>query len=270
MTQSCCRRAVQRVYPFRCFYRRAFAALALAGVALHSYAITDIESQRKREDTEGLHGRLEVSLDGKSGNDSKQAVEAGLRVDYRHHQHQILAILHNEREKNNGVENSDNSFAHLRYILHRSKTFAWEGFVQYQQDSFQLLDSRSLVGGGARFNLSPGDEHYQLAVGVGAYYTEEVYGLPRGTERDDYMRANSYASYVLPLSPNTTFSDTLYWQPRFSRPSDSYVYNNLALEVAINKALSLKITLETQYDSDPVDDLKHTDQSYYTSLLYHF
>jgi len=155
-------------------------------------------------------------------------------------------------------------------MLHRSARFAWESFVQYQDDSFNRLDSRTLLGGGARFNLSPGDQRYQLTVGVGAYYTQEVYQLD-GTElRDDYARANSYVSYSKQLTDSTWVSNTLYWQPRISRPSDRYVYNNFAVTVKINSALALKVTLETQYDSDPVANLDHTDHSYYTSLVYSF
>lgn len=251
-------------------YVRFFGALVLAGFALQSLAIANIESQRKREEVDGLKGEVQLALSGKSGNSDKESIEAGVRLDYRQQQHQVLGILNHEREKNDGVENSDNSFAHLRYIQHRSDLLAWESFVQYQQDAFKSLDSRSLVGAGARFNLSPEDERYLLMVGVGAYYTEEVYILDRGNLRDDYMRANSYISYSQPLGENARLSNTLYWQPRFSRPSDSYVYNHLSLEVAINTSLSLQVSVESNYDSDPVEDVEHTDHSYSTSLLYKF
>ena len=245
-------------------------ALLLTSLVIDCYAITNIESQRKRGETEGLKGEIEFTLSGKSGNNDKQLIEASARADYRQQQHQMLGIINHEREKNNGVENSDNSFVHLRYIHHNTPAFAWESYIQYQQDSFKSLDSRSLVGGGARFNTSPEDESYLLILGVGAYYTEEVYDLQMGKQHDDYVRASTYASYVKPLGANATLSNTLYWQPRLSQPSDCYVYNNLALELKINASLSLRITVESQYDSDPVEDNENADHNYKTSLLYRF
>lgn len=251
-------------------YLQSVYLFLLMVLSVETLAITNIESQRKREEVQGLQGEVELALSGKSGNSDKESTELGVRLDYRQQQHQILGILNHEREKNDGIENSDNSFAHLRYIQHRSDTFAWESFVQYQEDAFRSLDARSLVGAGARFNISPKSESYLLIVGAGAYYTEEVYNLEMGKLREDYLRGNSYISYTQPLGPNATLSNTLYWQPRFSQPSDSYVYNHLSLDVVVTKALLLRVTLETQYDSDPVEDVENTDHSYVTSLLYRF
>lgn len=246
------------------------ASFVLLTLSLQATAITNIESQRKRADQEGLKGELQLAINGKSGNSDKQSNALSGRLDYRKEAHQLLAIARSEYGESNNEKDVDNNFLHFRYIHHNTPRFAWESFVQYQDDAFKLLDSRQLVGGGARFDLSPGDEHFRLTVGAGAYYTEEVYNLDNGELRDDYARANFYVSYFQQLTATTQISNTLYWQPRFSRPSDSYVYNSLALSVKINQSLALQISLESQYDSQPVDNLEHTDHSYSTSLVYSF
>ncbi|MFA7555768.1 MAG: DUF481 domain-containing protein [Spongiibacteraceae bacterium] len=251
-------------------YKFIFATAMLFGVIVDCHAITNIESKRTREEVNGVKGEVEFAFSGKSGNSDEQSTEASFRLDYRQQQRQMLGILSYEREKTNDVETTDNAFAHLRYIHHRSDVFAWEGYTQYQQDAFKSLDSRLLLGAGARLNVSPQDESYLLTLGLGAYYTEETYDLEGGSLHENYVRANTYASFVKSLGENITFSNTLYWQPRFSRPSDSYIYNNLEFKMAINTALSLKITIESQYDSDPVEDVSSTDHSYYTSLVYEF
>lgn len=244
-------------------------ALSLSVFALNGLAITNIESQRNRSDKEGLKGAFDVSISGKSGNSDKQSSSASARFDYRSAEHQSLLIAKKEYGESNQLKDTDNHFLHLRYIHHNSATFAWESFVQYQDDDFKLLDSRKLVGGGARFDLS-GEQSYQLSVGLGAYYTEEVYQLEGDELRDDYARANTYINYLQQLTASTKLTNTLYWQPRFSQPSDSYVYNNFSLAVKINETLAIKLSLESQYDSQPVASVKHVDHSYYTSLVYSF
>lgn len=233
-------------------------------------AITNTEYLHKQGADDGINGNIELSLSGKSGNSDVQTNSISAQLSYRHGSHQFLTSGSSEYGKSNDVTDTDNNFIHQRYIYHRSQTFALEGFIQYQDDAFQLLDSRKLIGGGVRINLAPNDT-YLFNVGVGAYYTEEVYDLDDDiTEEEKYARGNSYINFAKQLTDSTKFSNTLYWQPRLSDFSDSYAYNSLALSVQINDKLALKITLETHYDSQPVNNLEHVDHTYLTSLSYSF
>lgn len=245
------------------------SAILLAVCSLSAKAITDIESQRHNDDVDGLKGAIDFSITGKSGNSDKQTSAASGRLDYRRAESQALFIAKTEYGESNKIKDADNNFVHFRYIHHNSERFAWESFMQYQDDEFKLLDSRKLIGGGVRYDLSV-EQTYQLSLGLGAYYTEEVHQLAATELREDYARANSYVSYSQQLTDTATISNTLYWQPRFSRLSDSYVYNNFSLSVKINDALSLKVSLESQYDSQPVANVEHSDHSYYTALVYEF
>lgn len=249
----------------------------IAAAALHSAtaaAITNMEYLHKQGEQEGLNGNIEFSLSGKSGNSNRQTNSIAGQLSYRANAHQFLTSASAEYGKSNDVKDTDNKFIHQRYIYHRSNTLAFEGYVQYQEDTFKLLDSRALIGAGVRFKVSQADDDYLLNFGLGAYYTEEVYNLPAlvtGAEREEkYTRVNSYVNFAKQLTENTSFSNTLYWQPRLTDFSDSYAYNNLALTVKISKRLALKVTLETQYDSQPVGQLEHVDHAYFTSLAYNF
>ena len=249
----------------------AVSILFFSLLPVSTQAITNIESQRQSDDINGLNGSIDISISGKSGNSEKQTTAISGRLDYREGKHQGLFIASTEYGKSNDVKDEDNNFVHVRYIQHQSPTFAWEGFVQYQDDLFKLLNSRALVGAGGRFNLTPNQSQHQFTLGLGAYYTEEVYQLNSFTElTEDYTRGNLYLSFAKQLTPSTIFSNTLYWQPRLSQPSDSYVYNSLSLSVKINQSLALKLTIESQYDSEPVTSVKDVDHSYNTSLEYQF
>lgn len=233
-------------------------------------AITNTEYLHKQGTDDGLDGHIELSLSGKSGNSDVQTNNISGQLSYRHGPNQFLTSGSSEYGKSNNVTDTDNNFIHQRYIYHRSQTFAIESFIQYQDDAFQLLDSRKLIGGGVRINLAP-TSAYLFNIGLGAYYTEEVYDLDDGiTEEEKYTRGNSYINFAKQLTASTKFSNTLYWQPRLTDFSDSYAYNSLALSVKINHKLALKITLETRYDSEPVNNLEHVDHTYLTSLAYSF
>jgi len=236
------------------------------------FAITNIESQRSAEAEQGLHGSVEVAISGKSGNsDTRNTATAG-RIDWRRAEHQLMAIVSTEYEETNQQKSADNNFAHLRYIHHNTAHFAWESYLQYSDDAFKQLDSRALMGAGIRYSFAPEDNHrYDLILGIGAYYTEEVYNLELGGQLDeDYARASGYVTYSLQLSETAALLNTLYLQPRISQLSDVYIYNNFSLELTITGALALQVSLETQYDSEPVEDTKSLDHTYKTALVYKF
>ena len=254
------------------FSMRFFTAILIT-FSLHPFsamAITNMEYLHKQGENDGFNGHIEFALSGKSGNSDVQTNAISGQLSYRDGVHQFLTSGSAEYGESNNVTDSDNKFIHQRYIHHRSQTLAYEAFIQYQDDAFKLLDSRKLIGGGIRLNLAPEDT-YLFNIGVGAYYTEEVYDLGDGiNETEKYTRGNSYVNFAKQLTDSTEFSNTLYWQPRLSDFSDSYAYNSLSLSVKINQKLALKITLETQYDSKPVNNLERVDHTYFTSLAYSF
>lgn len=233
-------------------------------------AITNTEYLHKQGTGNGINGNIAISLSGKSGNSDIQTNNISGQLSYRHGPHQFLTSGSSEYGKSNDVTDTDNNFIHQRYIYHRSQVFAFESFIQYQDDAFQLLDARKLIGGGIRLNLAPNNT-YLFNIGLGAYYTEEVYNLDEAmVEEERYARGNSYVNFEKQLTDSTKLSNTLYWQPRLTNFSDSYAYNKLALSVKINRELALKIILETRYDSKPVNNLAHVDHNYLTSLSYSF
>lgn len=233
-------------------------------------AITNMEYLHQQGDNDGLNGHVDLSLSGKTGNSDVRTHSVAGQLSYRDGAHQFLTSASAEYGESNEVTDVDNRFIHQRYIHHRSQILAFEGFIQYQEDAFKLLDSRKLIGGGIRVNLAP-QETYLFNIGMGAYYTEEVYDLGDGINTTEkYTRGNSYINFAKQLTDSTKFSNTLYWQPRLSDISDSYAYNSLSLSVKISQKLALKITLETQYDSKPVNNLEHVDHAYFTSLEYSF
>jgi len=247
-----------------------FIALALSIYATNAGAINNIESQRFKAIPQGLSGEAQGAISGRSGNGDQQSTLLRVRMDYLEDIHQYLLIGKREYGQSNSQVNIDNSFLHLRYIHHLDKRYAWETFTQYEEDFFRQLEARSLVGGGMRFNMLPKPDETALILGLGAYYTRERYDYGAYSSGNDHARFSSYVSFRRIVSDTTSIANTLYYQPRMSRPSDFYAYNLFTLAVKISKTLQLQVNVESNYDSDPILDLKQYDHNYYTSIVYLF
>lgn len=249
---------------------RIVASIALTCIASTCLAINNIESQRFKPIPQGWSGEVQGAFSGRAGNSDKQSTLLNLRADYQQDIHQVLLIGKREYGQNDSKTDIDNSFVHLRYIHHMDKNYAWETYTQYDENFFRQLEARALAGGGMRFNLLPQKSATVLIVGAGAYYTEEKYDYGPYSVTENYARLSTYVTYRHLLSDTVSIANTLYLQPRFSQPSDLYAYNLLTLAVKLSATLQLQLNVESQYDSDPILDLKRYDHNYYTAIVYQF
>ena len=249
------------------------SVLFFASIILQSAnagAITNIESERVQPEDTGWSGQIDLTVDGDSGNTNKKSAELAAKVVYVQDQYTTLMIIKSEYGESSKIKDTDNNFAHLRTIQTLTNRLATEQYLQYQDNEFKLLNARQLAGGGVRYLMTPDTKNISLHLGAGAYYTEERWDLEPEELVDDYARGSFYSSYKHQLTDTIFIIDTLYLQPRLSQPSDLYIYNQFSIKIDIYKALSLKFSLESSHDSDPVSDLKKTDQSYSTALVYNF
>jgi putative salt-induced outer membrane protein YdiY len=247
-----------------------FAFVAVLLQSANAVAITNIESERVQPANTGWSGQIDLSADGDSGNTNKKSVELAAKVVYVQNQYTTLLILESEYGESSKIKDTNNNFVHLRTLQNLSTRLATEQYLQYQDDEFKLLNSRQLAGGGVRYLMTPDTKNISLHLGAGAYYTEERWNLEPEELVEDYARGSFYSSYKHQLTDTIFIIDTLYLQPRLSQPSDLYIYNQFSIKIDIYKALSLKFSLESSHDTDPVSDLKKTDQSYSTALVYNF
>jgi hypothetical protein len=244
--------------------------LVLCVLTTSTSAINNIESQRFKAIPQGVSGETQGAFSGRSGNGDRQSTLLRVRTDYLDGIHQWLLIGKREFGQSNGNTDIDNSFLHLRYIHHLDKRYAWETFTQYEEDFFRQLEARALAGGGMRFNLFPKPEEMALIIGTGAYYTKERYDYGPYSSDSDHARFSSYVSFRRIISDTTSIANTLYYQPRMSKPSDYYAYNLFTLAVKISKTLQLQVNVESNFDSEPILELEQYDHNYYTSIVYLF
>lgn len=242
------------------------------------WAISNIESERPGLPKEGWSGQVEFGIDGETGNSEEENYLFGAKVVRRAGDNIYLGLLSKEYGKTRDIKDTDESFAHARWIHIVNAQWAYEFFVQAEDDAFDNLQSRILAGGGARYVVAENDDVFSLALGFGGFREREVLDLGTYEQKTWLWRLNSFAVYKHRLNDQLNFSSTVYYQPSTSDASDFRSLVTAALLVKLTDALNLKVEYELAYDSEPAKNLdavpvidKHkTNAQYKTTLVYQF
>lgn len=250
----------------------------LATAVVPALAITNIENERPGPPDEGWSGQAEIGIAGQSGNVDKEHVNAAGKLTWRQGETTAFAIAERAYGESRGLKDTDQTFFHLRGIHELNETLAGEAFVQWQQNEFDNLTSRTLAGGGVRYNLLDRPDVISLALGLGACREREELDLGTYDEVSWAWRANSYVTYRHQLNPQLRLVSTVYYQPNMDEMDDYRVLLDLGVAVAINESLSLKVSYSLSHNSDPAVNLDanppinkaETNTGYTTSLVYSF
>jgi len=253
-----------------------FAAVLLAST--QAVAISNIESERPGLPEEGWSGHIELSLDGETGNSREKDYTGAAKITHRRNQNILLGIVEREYGTTRDVKDTDDSFVHGRWIHLIDERWAAEGFVQWEEDEFDNLVSRSLAGGGGRYVVAQDEKVFSLSVGFGAFREREVLDLGPYDEKTWTWRINSYTAYKHRLNEQIVISATAYFQPSTDDFGDSRSLLDAALSVKLTDQLDLKIHYKVSHDTkpaknldaDPPIDNAKTNAEYTTSLVYNF
>lgn len=249
-----------------------------AGLATEALAISNIEDQRPGPPKPGFSGKLELSIAGKTGDKKERDGAVATKLNYRLDDDILLFIGSAEYGSTRGVKDSDEAFAHVRWMHLFSERFASEAFVQWEEDEFSNLSSRILGGGGGRWVVASEIDTYSLALGLGAFREIEKLDLQTITDESRVWRINSYYAYSHVFNEKTSIASTTYVQPNAEEFDDLRVLFTFHLIVRMTEKLALKLSYQAKYDSEPAQNLaavppidnNKTNTEYTTSLEYRF
>lgn len=252
--------------------------LLLLGCCLFAgsvHAIVNVESLRMDPDREqsGFDGLFTLNIDGNNGNTQNARAGMGAHLRWYDQQGSDLVIVDYAYGESANVKDTDKSFIHYRHVWYASDRLSWEAFAQLQSDEFTRLKLRSLLGGGARFDLLGKNDTHTAYLGLGVLRSREKLDPLLGSseaEVDYATRINFYQVYQYRISEQSRLVNMVYYQPDVSELADYRLLEQLAIKVDINKSLSLKIALDVARDSRPPQNIKKTDTSYNTGLEYRF
>jgi len=231
-----------------------------------SFAINNIENERLSPVEEGLSGKFQANIDGKSGNSDKESFDIGAKGIYKFGTNMFLLMASREYGKSFDQTNTDTDFLHLRFVREHNSKLSSEYFIQNQSNPFKRLAERFLLGAGGRFNLI-NDENQKLIIGSGAFYAiEEI----SDSDTEEFWRANFYLVYKQTLNNQISFLSTIYLQPRLGELDDLEALSDISMSIKLSTSLSLKVALKTTHDRKPPSGVATTDNAYGTSLVYSF
>jgi hypothetical protein len=235
---------------------------ALVGGALATPVAAQVNVERLRGEAEpGLSGAVGSNLTLKAGNVDLLTVDGGAAMRYQEDIHSLLLDTSAKYGREAGERFDAGAFGHLRWTAMWWTTVGTELFTQLQYDEFVRLNLRVLGGGGLRVLLLQ-TELWTLYAGTGYMLEHEKLDIPATDSHPQSTlahRSTSYLSVTLALRPFLHLVQTAYAQPRFDRPKDVRILDELSLELSVFEWFQLTMSFGLRYDSDPPDTVEKLD-----------
>ena len=208
-------------------------------------------------------GSVSATYSGATGNTDTQDFAAGGRYTLRNGDWSHSFGFLFEFGEANGVKNEENAF--VVYDVTRSfsdRVYAF-GVARLEVDDFASNRKDAFIGFGPGYRVvNTDDVAWRVQAGVGARYTELQNGV------DDTNPAGIVSSRLFyRISPTVALTNDT---DILGSETNTLVTNDFGLNVALNNQLSTRIGYRTEYDTDPLPGLKHTDNTLNVSLVYSF
>lgn len=218
----------------------------------------------------GLSGGIKGSFLTNRGNTQSDEYSAGSRVQYDNNTAYVIwGDIAFSYATASGQTNTNNTFAHVRYIhtLYK-KDVNWEAFVQSQTNEFTDVQRRSLAGAGLRLHKLM-RSYGSIYFGFGAF-GEHIKYTTNSDPIENNVRLNIYIAYKNKFTKSVKVSYIGYCQPKIDDFSDVIVFNAAELRVRIYKQFSINFKITYNLDTKPATGVEKYDFTQNTSFIYEF
>ena len=232
--------------------------LALAGIAVTTPAqaqIVDTLSDFSQSDS-GWHGEIEGVFSATGGNTEIVRTAAAARIQYRVGDNLWRSMGGFVRATSEGEEIAESAFAHLRHNHYFRPAIASLAFVQVQENPFQRLRSRWLVGAGLR--LEP-LRRERLSLAVGLAQMTEIERTEVQPDREVHQRLSSFLSLNAALQEHVDLDVVAFVQPLWEDFADLRATLDATASVEIQGPLELTVGWVVTHDSRPPVEVEKTD-----------
>ncbi len=234
-------------------------------------AIVDTSNLHSQTPEDGLHGKVKVSLDKKSGNTEAESYATSAIVSNHIGKKTDYLILKTQYGTTSGVKSSQQNLAHIRRIISWKQDLDVEVFTQAESNPFTRLNYRALIGAGQRYRLYDEADKGVVIFGLGGFYLQEKIASGFADSGTDHLwRANSYLVLSFQIDPDITISSTTYFQPSIQNINDYRLLEDAAVEFKLSKSLALELSYHLVRDSKPPLGVKEGDHQFITTLNYSF
>jgi putative salt-induced outer membrane protein YdiY len=205
---------------------------------------------------QGWSGSLDGSYGASGGNSEESIFSGAARAQLRDDRHTWRLIAAGNRTTTRGVETAKSAMGHLRHNYRLSDQWATLVFLQAQQNPFQRLDSRYLVGFGARYNLID-DGGVLWSAGAAQMFESERIQDEEG--HTNVQRLSAFTSVETELREGIVLDAMVFYQPRWADFSDWRLFSQIELDIELNGVLSLFTGAMVQHNAKPPEGVEQTD-----------
>jgi putative salt-induced outer membrane protein YdiY len=244
----------------RCIVARAAGVTAL--LFAHAGAVAGQTPAPAPEPPPRLEASAQFAFLDTRGNASSQSIGGGGEMTWRPDPWTYSGKALFAQTESDG-ELDARSFAGLLRVA-RTVNKKWSAYSQYDflRDVFAGVEQRHVIEGGISYQATEPEPHsLRLDAGLGYLYE----GEPEG--HFDSATLSAAAAYKLTMSATSSLS----FAPRFLLPlggSDAWKFDqDVALTVALNALLSLKLTHTLRYSAEPPPGFDTTDTIMGISLV---
>ncbi len=219
------------------------------------------------EDQPGWSGGIDGSFSNRGGNTELSRFAGGCQVQWLGESERWRLLGSAVRATSQGTEIAKALTSHLRHNHRLSAAWHTLTFAQIQQNPFQRLSSRMLIGAGFRW-----DVWHQSSglLALGATHMVEIEKIEDQTDSTTDQRLSVFLKSSLPLRTDVKLDAMAFYQPLWSDFGDARVMASLKLQVKLVGDLSLFTGGDLEYDPQPAAGVEKSDWSTSTGLRYKF
>lgn len=240
---------------------RLTAAVILAALITFSFATPAeaafLNSLRGFDSTkDGWSGSIDGSYGASGGNSEESIFSGAARAQLKGDRNTWRMIASGNRTTTRGVETAKSTMGHLRHNYQLSDQWATLVFLQAQQNPFQRLDSRYLVGLGARYHLM---EKKGVLWSLGAAQMFESERIQDEEGHTNVQRLSTFTSVETELGEGIVLDALLFYQPRWADFSDWRMFGQIELDIELTGVLSLFTGFQAEHNAQPPEGVEQTD-----------
>ena len=235
-------------------------------------AQVNVEKFRKTGHDSGLAGYAKVSFSSRTGNVDVTEIDVEGSADFKWKKMNSFIIVQGEQGWKEDEQYSNEGLLHFRQIFDFKKAWQPETFMQTDFNKKRSLSDRKLFGIGLRTTIFRNSKN-SIVCGTSYMYEYEKLDISNQSAHRAITKHNRWNNYfALNLNINSQLQGhwTTYYQPRFDELSDMRILSEANLKVVIIKPVSVSITYNMRYDSDPPENIKDLDAKLTMGLVYVF
>ncbi|WP_435310244.1 DUF481 domain-containing protein [Primorskyibacter sedentarius] len=233
--------------------------------AIEDDAERDLDRFGNEGRPQGFSGSFALRSVATSGNTDTADLGVGADLNYVQGKNGYELQLSYTYGEDDGKKTEESLFYGFEYTRDFTPAVFGFGKIQGSVDKFSSFENDTFVSFGAGYRIfNEAERQWSVQAGPGYRFADLADASLSDIDEGAFGISSDYAQKLTETVYLTNDTDVVWSE------SDTVVYNDLALSVAMTNTLALRTSLLTEYHSDPADGYDETDNTFGVSLVYSF